>query len=326
MRRGTLLTQVLAVNLLLIAAAVVAASIATNPDSALRDSAGIGLVLGFALAATVAVNVYLLSRRFEPLEHLVEEMERADLSRPSPARQATKPEGPEEVRRIATSFREMLERLESERRQGASNALGAQERERARIALDLHDEVNQALTGLLLRIEAIRRRADPELADDLAETGAVAAQAMEELLSIARRLRPTTLDDLGLEAALATLVDELGSDAGLSATFEAEGDVSRVPDEVQLVAYRVAQEALSNAVQHADPDHVRVRLLGAGANLELRVSDDGPGFANGDCRPGLGIAGMRERALLLGGSLDVGPRLGGGFCVLAQLPLPGAPA
>ena len=79
MRRGTLLTQVLLVNLLLIAAAVVAASIATNPDTSLQDGGTMSLVLGFALAAAVAINVYLLSRRFEPLEDLVEEMESADL-------------------------------------------------------------------------------------------------------------------------------------------------------------------------------------------------------------------------------------------------------
>ena len=82
MRRGTLLTQVLLVNLLLIAAAVIAASIASNPENSLRDSASIGLVLGFALAATVAVNIWLLSRRFEPLQRLVTEMQTADLSKP----------------------------------------------------------------------------------------------------------------------------------------------------------------------------------------------------------------------------------------------------
>ena len=312
MRRGTLLTQVLGVNLLLIAAAVVAASIASNPNTALRESGTTGLVLGFALALTVAVNVYLLSRRFEPLEQLVDEMEKADLTHPSVARGLPAAGGSEEVRRIHHSFREMLERLESERRQGASAALGAQERERARIALDLHDEVNQALTGLLLRIEALRRRADPELAAELAETSAVASRAMQELLRIARHLRPTILDDLGLEAALSTLVDDVGSRGGIAAAFEAEGDLSAVPDEVQLVAFRIAQEALSNAVQHGEPDHVRVRLIGAGANLELRVSDDGAGFVANGSPPGLGIAGMQERALLCGGELRIesGPREG----------------
>lgn len=307
MRRGTLLTQVLVVNLLLVAAAVVAASIASNPDSIFRGAAT-GLVLGFAVAATVAVNVYMLSRRFEPLEDLVDEMEHADLTRPSPSHEILDPDGPEEVQRISRTFREMLERLEAERRQAAKDVLGAQERERARIALDLHDEVNQALTGLLLRLGALRRHAPPELEAELAETNAVATQAMDELLKIARQLRPTTLDDMGLEAALSQLVTEIGNRSKIAAAFEAEGAVSDVPDEVQLVAYRVAQEALSNSIQHGSPQHVRVRLLGAGDTLELRISDDGPGFDAATPKEGLGIGGMRERALLCGGTLEIDSR------------------
>lgn len=311
MRRGTLLTQVLAVNLLLVAAAVVAASIASNPESIFRGAAT-GIVLGFAVAATVAFNVYLLSRRFEPLEQLVEEMERADLTRPTPSSEVAELEGPEEVRRISRSFHEMLERLEAERRQAARGALDAQERERARIALDLHDEVNQALTGLLLRLGALRRKAPPELADELAETNAVATQAMEELLAIARQLRPATLDDMGLKAALAALVAEVGSRAGIEAVFESEGELSTVSDDVQLVAYRVAQEALSNSLQHGPPEHIRVRLLGAGGTLELRISDDGSGFDPEQPPSGLGIAGMRERALLCGGALVIDSMPGSG--------------
>lgn len=311
MRRGTLLTQVLVVNLLLVAAAVVAASIASNPESVFRGAAT-GLVLGFAVAATVAVNVYLLSRRFAPLEDLVEEMERADLTRPSPSREVADLDGPEEVQRISRSFREMLERLEAERRQAAKDALGAQERERARIALDLHDEVNQALTGLLLRLGALRRQAPPELEAELAETNAVATQAMEELLAIARRLRPTMLDDMGLEAALGSLVAEVGDRAGIVAAFESEGDLSAVGEEVQLVAYRVAQEALTNSIQHGSPAHVRVWLIGGGRSIELRVSDDGPGFDPATVERGLGIGGMRERALLCGGTLEIDSAPGAG--------------
>lgn len=305
MRRGSLLTQVLAVNLLLIAAAVLAAAIASNPDSTFRDRDTIGLVLGFALALTVAVNVFLLSQRFEPLERLVEEMENADLSRPGVTAEAPPLGGPDEVRRLGRSFRDMLERLEAERRAGAHAALAAQERERARVARDLHDEVNQALTGLLLRIEAMRRTAPAEAQAEFAETSAVASQAMRELLALSRQLRPTSLDDLGLGAAMAGLVDEVGRDGRIDTAFEAEGDVERIDTDLQLVAYRVAQEALSNAVQHAGAQHVRVRLLESDGGLELRVTDDGTGFQpNGD-GTGLGIAGMRERALLVNGALDV---------------------
>jgi two-component system sensor histidine kinase UhpB len=318
MRRGTLLTQVLLVNLLLIAAAVIAASIASNPENSLRDSASIGLVLGFALAATVAVNIWLLSRRFEPLQRLVAEMQTADLSKPPEPPAVT--EGPVEVVSLERSFHAMLERLEAERRGAANAALSAQERERERIARDLHDEVNQALTALLLRLEAVRRQApDPEVAAELAEIGSLISRAMSELLDLARGLRPTTLDDLGLKAALATLVEEVEREAGIAAGFEAEGELDGVPDDVQLVTYRVAQEAVTNVIQHADARHLRVRLIGAADGaIELRVSDDGAGYAGGRSKERLGIAGMRERALLCGGELTVESEPGAGTRVTLQ--------
>ena len=115
----------------------------------------------------------------------------------------------EEVERIELAFLRMMRRLEAERRRAGSAALRAQEEERARVARDLHDEVNQSLTGLLLRLEAVREAAPPELEAELAETKALANQAMRELLSLARQLRPTALDDLGLAAAIAGQVEQL---------------------------------------------------------------------------------------------------------------------
>jgi two-component system, NarL family, sensor histidine kinase UhpB len=317
MRRGTLLTQVLAVNLLLIAAAVIAASIASNPASTIRDSTTIGLVLGFALAATVAVNIWLLTRRFEPLERLVTEMEEADLSKPPAAPEITG--GSAEVVSLERSFHTLLERLETERRGAAGAALSAQERERERIARDLHDEVNQALTALLLRLEAVRRQTeDPAAAAELGEIGDLISRAMRELLDLARGLRPTTLDDLGLKAALASLIEEVEREAGIAAGFEVEGDVDKLPEAIQLVAYRVAQEAVTNVVQHAEAHHLRVRLIGSDGTIELRISDDGVGYAGGRGSERLGIAGMRERALLCGGALTVESEPGAGTRVTLQ--------
>jgi two-component system sensor histidine kinase UhpB len=308
MRRRDLLTQVLAVNLLLIVAAVVAAVVAANPDVALSDRPGAALVLGFAVAFTVVFNIFLLQRRFRPLERLVDEMERADLTRPGAnLRQQVDPGGPEEVARLHRAFTRMLERLEAERRRASSAALDAQEEERARIARDLHDEVNQSLTGLLLRLEAAREKAPPELAGELAEIRGVANRAMQELLTLARQLRPTALDDLGLKAALAGNVRQLNAQ-GIQATFESEGDLGELPGDAQLVVYRVAQEALSNAMRHSDAEHVRVGLRRDGDELELRVRDDGRGFSFEAANRGLGIAGMRERALLVGGDLKIESR------------------
>ena len=207
----------------------------------------------------------------------------------------------------------MLERLEAERRRTSSAALAAQEEERARVARDLHDEVNQSLTALLLRLEAARVKAPVELAHELADTKALANQAMEELLMLARQLRPTALDDLGLKAALAGHVKELGRQGGIKTSFEAQGDFSALPADVQLVVYRVAQEALSNAARHSGAETVKVASApasrsGEGDRVELTVGDDGSGFTFDQAARGLGIAGMRERALLVGGEVEVESR------------------
>jgi two-component system sensor histidine kinase UhpB len=323
MHRKNLLTQVLIVNLLLIVAAVVVTAVAGNPDFDLADNPGLALILAFAVALTIIVNVVMLQRRFRPLEQLVDEMERADLSRPGANLQAPAEarDEPEEVQRLHGAFRRMLERLEAERRRTSSTALAAQEEERARVARDLHDEVNQSLTALLLRLEAARVKAPVELAHELAETKALANQAMEELLMLARQLRPTALDDLGLKAALAGHVKELGRQGKMNATFDSRGDFSALPADVQLVVYRVAQEALSNAAQHSGAEHVEVSLARDGDVVELTVRDDGSGFTFDQAARGLGIAGMRERALLVGGDMQVESRLDAGTRVRLTVPL-----
>jgi two-component system, NarL family, sensor histidine kinase UhpB len=317
------MTQVLIVNLLLIVAAVVAASVAANPDIDLSSKPEAAMVLGFAVALTVLVNVFLLQRRFRPLERLVDEMERADLSRPGANLRAKSGQfgGPEEVERLHTAFRRMLERLEMERRRASSAALTAQEEERTRIARDLHDEVNQSLTGLLLRLEAVRAHAPVELAHELNETKALANQAMEELLTLARQLRPTALDDLGLKAAVAGNVDELDRRTAVNVSFESEGSFSDLSSEAQLVVYRVAQEALSNAAQHAGAENVLVRLSRVDSQVELTVSDDGRGFTFDQTSRGLGLGGMRERALLVGGDLRIESRPQVGTRVRLRVPI-----
>ena len=274
------------------------------------------------IAAALAVALLRLGRRFAPLERLIEDMEKVDLSRPgSPLPSSIDGVGEtEEVERLELAFLRMLRRLEAERRRAGSAALRAQEEERARVARDLHDEVNQSLTGLLLRLEAVREAAPPELEPELAETRALANQAMRELLSLARQLRPTALDDLGLAAALAGQVERLAQ-GDVDAELATEGDFSDLPDDAQLVVYRVAQEALSNAARHSGAARVRVRLRRDGdGGVDLEVSDDGRGFAFADSERGLGIAGMRERALLVGGELTIESRPGHGTTVRLTVP------
>ncbi len=279
------------------------------------------LVLAAAVVA-LAITLLRLKRRFGPLEHLIEEMEKVDLGRPGPLLPASIDGIGEtaEVERIELAFLRMMRRLEAERRRAGSAALQAQEQERTRVARDLHDEVNQSLTGLLLRLEAAREAAPPELKTELAETKALANQAMRELLSLARQLRPTALDDLGLTAAIAGQVERLGH-SEIQASIETEGDFSDLGDDAQLVVYRVAQEALSNAARHSGAGRVEVRLrrIDSGG-VALAVADDGRGFAFDESEGGLGIAGMRERALLIGGELTIESRPGRGTTVRLTVP------
>src|SRR6476646_4285611 len=186
------------------------------------------IVALLVLVAVLATSLYRLKQRFGPLENLIEEMEKVDLSRPGPLLPPRSIDGvgeTEEVERIELAFLRMIRRLEAERRRAGSAALQAQEEERARVARDLHDEVNQSLTGLLLRLEAVREAAPPALEAELAETKALANQAMRELLSLARQLRPTALDDLGLSAAIAGQVEQV-SRSGVAAELVEDGDFS----------------------------------------------------------------------------------------------------
>jgi two-component system sensor histidine kinase UhpB len=281
----------------------------------------VAIVVLAVVATALAVHLVTLRRRFAPLEDLIEEMEKVDLSRPGPLlpRSIDGIGDTEEVERIELAFLRMMDRLEAERRRAGSAALQAQEEERARVARDLHDEVNQSLTGLLLRLEAAREAAPPELEAELAETKALANQAMRELLSLARQLRPTALDDLGLGAAIAGQVEQLGH-GEVEAEFSSEGDLSDLGDDAQLVVYRVAQEALSNAARHSGADRVTVTLRRRdGGGVELEVSDDGRGFAFDESEGGLGLAGMRERALLIAGELTIESRPGDGTTVRLTL-------
>jgi len=306
MRSRTLLTQVLAVNTVLVAVtAFVAAVIARDRLNEAVSTQGL-LLIGLAVVSVVLLNSLLLRRRLEPMDRLVETMSEVDLASPGMRADVTRGAS-SEVQRLAADFNRMMGRLEHERREAGRAVLRAQEQERTRIAQDLHDEVNQALTGILLRLEATMSDAPAHLVAELDETKQLATQAMEELLHLARELRPTALDDHGLVPALASQVASFGERTGIRSRFrQPVGDVPLLSDEQQLVIYRVTQESLSNVVQHAGASEVDVELTFVGRTV-LRVRDDGRGFltGNGAGRNRLGVSGMRERALLVGGNLNI---------------------
>ena len=318
-RRGdSLIGQIVAANVVLVTLTLVAASVVASLDRSGGDSAGQLLVLGLVLVLTFCVNLWMLQQRFRPLEHLIDRIERLDPAAPANVQLGGDPV--KEIDRLGRSFNRLLERVETERRRSSHLVLRAQEEERRRVARDLHDEVNQALTAMLLRLEALAQDVPPEQRDDVAQLKRLTTQAMDELLNLARQLRPTALDDHGLLTAIEAQVRGFGDRTGIEAHLETEGDPADLDDERQTVIYRIAQEALANAGRHARASRVDVSLTAEGDGARLRVADDGDGFDPVAARDGLGLEGMAERAKLVGGELDLRSAPGAGTEVTLRLP------
>jgi two-component system sensor histidine kinase UhpB len=303
MKSRSLLVQILSVNLLLIAGTFLVALVALDRHVASDFEGREMLVLGLALVATLLGNWLLLRRRFIPLDRLISSMEQIDLDTAQNQLVACDRIDSSEAHRLEAAINQMLARLEAARRAAGRASIEAQERERRRIAQDLHDEVNQALTAVSLRLQASIEHAPPTLRRELTETKRLAGQAMEELLALARQLRPAVLDDHGLLPALHSQVRDFSDQTGIHAAFNIRGQASRLSPEQQLVVYRVTQESLSNVAQHADAEKVDVELSFVGRTV-LRISDNGHGFVQRR-EGGLGLSGMRERALLVGGHLSI---------------------
>jgi len=308
-RRQPLLAQVLALNALLVFGTVLVASVVSQLRLDVSVQRREFLVYLLALCASLLANALLVRRRFAPLERLIDTMERADLDATAPAMPLARADSREEERLIAT-FNRMARPPGRRAPPGQPGLLQAQEAERRRLAQDLHDEINQALTAVVLRLQASIQAAPADLRGELMETKRLAAQAMEELLTLARDLRPTALDDHGLVPALDGLVRRFGDRTGLATSFRAQGIVPPLSDDQQLVVYRVVQESLSNAAQHAKASTLSVELSFVGRPV-VSVRDDGQGLMGGR-DGGLGLSGMRERALLAGGRLAIRSRPGRG--------------
>jgi len=318
MRKPTLATQILAVNALLIlatgAAAIAAARLSLDDIAGRRQA----FVLVAGILSAVLVNGVVLRRRFAPLDKLIDVMERIDLA--SPGQRADVPEADsEDVIRLVQAFNRMLGRLEDERMRTATAVLHGQESERARVARDLHDECNQALTAVLLRLEAHVHDAPDELRAELRETKAVAVTAMDELLRLARELRPTALDDHGLEAALRNQLERFSAQTGVPAALRCYDPLIDLADHEQTVVYRVVQESLSNITRHADASNVIVEIGRDHGRPVVRVVDDGIGFATTQDSDGIGLVGMRERARLARGRVQVTSAPGRGTAVELRL-------
>jgi two-component system, NarL family, sensor histidine kinase UhpB len=325
-REDSLIGQIVAANVVLVALTLLAASLAAGLDLTVENQRWSFMILALSIVLTLCVNLWMLQRRFNPLERLIERVERIDPAEPG-THPLAEPEPVAEIDRLSHSFRRLLDRIEEERRRSGTLVMRAQEEERRRLARDLHDEVNQALTAILLRLEALAQDTSPERAGEVAELKRLVNQAMEELLNLARHLRPSALDDHGLMPALEAQLRRFAARTGVEVRLNREGEPDLLPEDVQTALYRVTQEALANVSRHAAATVVEVDVDAAGERVELRVRDDGAGFHPGSLSrtgteapgSGLGLSGMAERARLVGGELDIRSAPGGGTSVTLRI-------
>ncbi len=291
------------------------------------------LLVAMTVALTVGliVNLALVRIALQPLRELeatAGRVWRGDLE----ARVRPSPMADRDMLRVGGAINLLLDGLVADRarsRRLASLVISAQDEERARIARELHDSSAQTLTALLLQLSAaVREERDGAMAERLEEIRVMAASALEEVRVLSYTVHPRVLDDLGLVAALECLARRTRSAAGveIDVFLQAPADAAPypVPPPAASVLYRVAQEALTNAVKHAKSKTVCISVDATPQLAALEVRDDGIGFDVDEAerrRPGMGLFSMRERVSLVDGALEITSVIGSGTRVHASIPL-----
>jgi two-component system sensor histidine kinase UhpB len=278
------------------------------------------VVLLVGLVVMLGADLLLLRHVLAPLHRLARVMGAIDPLHPG-QRASGFEHASSETLALAHAFNQVLDRLEDERRESSARALAAQEAERLRIARELHDEIGQTLTAVALRAEHASSRAEADRGE-LAQLAEVVQQTLQDLRRISRELRPEALDELGLVNALITLCERVARPGRLRVHRRLDVSLPVMASDVELAIYRIAQEALTNVMRHSNASEVTVALSRSGGELVLRVSDNGQGLPE-PLRDGGGLAGMRERAMLIGGDLRIESERGVGVAVSLRLTLTG---
>lgn len=278
------------------------------------------VILLAGLVVMLLVDFALLRQSLGPIHRLATVMGAID--RLDPGQRALGFErASSETQALARAFNEMLGRLATERRESSRRVLAAQEAERLRIARELHDELGQTLTAVALRAEHASARAGVDR-NDLAELAAIVQDSLQDVRRISRELRPEALDDLGLVNALIALCSRVADQTGMRVHRRLDTPLPELPSEAELAIYRVAQEALTNAMRHSNASEVDVSLAREKGELVLTVKDNGRGLHEPLVEGG-GLTGMRERAMLIGAQLAVESATGVGVEVRLRLALNG---
>ena len=312
--RLSLFWRVFAVNAgLLGGIAVLLLASPVEIDSPIRATQAVIVVGG--LAITLVTSAVLLRRAFMPLERLARRMDTVDLLRPG---QRLPVGRSDEVGRVVSAFNHMLDRLERERHENGRRVLAAQEAERIGIARDLHDEIGQLLTAVLLQLNSIAETA-PTHRVEIDRAREAVRRALDEVRRISRELRPEMLEQLGLVSALTELSTTFARASGVSVERRFDIPLPRFSPDTELAVYRIAQESLTNVARHSDAAHVWIALAHGLDSVVLRVVDDGCGFGGVPVEHG-GLRSMRERALSIGGALAIEEGAGGGVEVRLEVP------
>lgn len=271
-------------------------------------------ILLVGLLLILIANALLVRASLAPLATLSTLMQRVDLLR---GEERLPEQGTGDLRRLVTTFNAMLDRLTTERQQSAGETLTAQEHERERIARELHDEIGQNLTVVLLGLKHTIDRAPDPLHYELDQLQQSVRHCAEQVRQVARRLRPGELAELGLRSALISLGNEFTKISGIPVDKAITREPIPLGRDAELVIYRIAQESLTNVLRHAHAHHVRLELTQTEHAQRLRIIDDGP---SSPIREGTGIRGMRERAALIQAHLSIHPAEAGGTEVCLHIP------
>jgi signal transduction histidine kinase len=319
--RVPLFLKIAGANAIIVIAAVLVAVLGD-----LEGQGSLWLVLLAALGLGVAVNavlVYIALRPLQELESTARRVWQGELNARVPASNMADAG----IRRVGNTLNILLDGLSSDQarlRALADQVIQAGDRERASLARELHDSTAQTLAALLLELSVLAgENGDPKLEDRITHIRSIVGDVLDEVRLLAHTVHPRVLDDLGLVAALELLARESRERSGVHVTYAGPPKVERLDPTCSSALYRVAQEAVGNAIRHAHASSVSVRLRELAGEVELEISDDGIGFALEEVaqrRPGMGLFTMRERAGLVGGRLTVQSSSGQGTRVTVAVP------
>jgi len=233
---------------------------------------------------------------------------------------------------VSVTVHEITELKESQRVSEEAflkGLLQGQERERSRLARELHDAAAQNIAAITFQILTLETHLTEQSDEAIKKLSDLTNSTGDMLRRMALNLHPFELEELGLVIALKQHISMLGLESSVQLTFQVDGDPGeqRLSEDLALTAYRICQEAISNAIKHGQPEHINVNIIWEPHLLSLLVEDDGIGFDVEEIATeplAFGLMTMRERAHLAKGSLIISPRIGGGTAIRLELPIPDA--